>query len=325
MAKHTALPADLGDGFPTWLARAHGVSRSRLRGSDLTAPFHGVRKAQDATPHPAFADIEDPYLRQRLMRIASALDYAPRMHTGHFFSHETAAAIWGAPLPLTFSTYGDDIESTALDLHVCALGGLAVPRTQGVTRHRTRKSMVEMVVHDGLRVSSPASTWAMLGTLSVADLVALGDFFCRQFRPGYGRPDADRKPLATIDELREALVAGRRRGAERLREAVELVREDSWSPRESRVRCILIAAGLPEPELNVDVYDGVRFLACVDLAYPRQRVAIEYHGMLHGMQWARDAERVAALRAAGWTVIEVTAPLLKSPEELVRRVRQALA
>ncbi len=84
-------------------------------------------------------------------------------------------------------------------------------------------------------------------------------------------------------------------------------------------------AGLPDPELNIDVFDDRgRFVGCVDLAYPQQRVAIEYLGMLHGEQWAQDVERLAALRAAGWTVIEVTSPLLKRPDELVARVRAAL-
>ena len=119
--------------------------------------------------------------------------------------------------------------------------------------------------------------------------------------------------------------AGRRRGADRLRRAIELIREDSWSPRESELRCLLVDAGFPEPELNVDVFDGVGvFIACVDLLYPRQRVAIEYHGVHHGAQWARDVERAAALRAAGWTVIEVTSPLLRDPARLLRRVAAAL-
>ena len=97
------------------------------------------------------------------------------------------------------------------------------------------------------------------------------------------------------------------------------------SPRESLVRCLLVDAGLGEPLLNLDVRDDTgRFLGCVDMAYPEQKVAIEYHGMLHGATWAADVERIAALRAAGWVVIEVTAPLLRTPETLIRRVATAL-
>lgn len=84
-------------------------------------------------------------------------------------------------------------------------------------------------------------------------------------------------------------------------------------------------AGLPEPALNHDVYDEHgRFLACVDLAYPERKVAVEYHGVLHHSRYAADVERIAALRAAGWTVIEVTSALLTHPDLLVERVREAL-
>ena len=84
-------------------------------------------------------------------------------------------------------------------------------------------------------------------------------------------------------------------------------------------------AGLPEPALNHDIYDEHgRFLGCVDLAYPELRVAIEYHGLIHAGNYAEDVERIAALRAAGWTVIEVTHALYSQPEELLRRIRRAL-
>jgi hypothetical protein len=134
-----------------------------------------------------------------------------------------------------------------------------------------------------------------------------------------------RPPLATIDGLLEALSSGRRVGAGRLREAASFIREDCWSPRECAVRLALVLAGVPEPELNVDVRDeSGRFLGCVDMLYRSHKVVIEYLGMLHDTSWARDVERLAALRAAGYVVIEVTAPLLANPAELVARVRRAL-
>jgi very-short-patch-repair endonuclease len=92
------------------------------------------------------------------------------------------------------------------------------------------------------------------------------------------------------------------------------------------LRCTLVFAGLPEPALNHDAYDRHgRFLGCVDLAYPELRIAIEYHGRLHHAQYAEDVERIAALRAAGWIVIEVTNALFARPDELVARVRAAIA
>ena len=320
MGRRTELPQALGDEFSAALARRHGVSRSRLRGDDLRSPFFGVRISAGV----AFdTDAEDPHQRQRLARIARAREYSPRLHQGHFFSHQTATAIWGGPLPLEFAEDGriaDDFPP-----HVCALGPLAEPRTSGIIGHRTRSSFTSILEHDGLRVSSPAATWASLGSLSLYDLIALGDYFCRAWRRGHGRPTPGRAPLATTADLRTMLEVGRRCGAERLRAALPRIREDSWSPRESLVRCLLVDAGLPEPLLNVDVHDGTgRFLGCVDMAYREEKVAVEYLGMLHGATWAIDVERIAALRAASWTVIEVTAPLLRRPEDLVRRVAAAL-
>lgn len=323
MSPSDPLPDDVNDAFPIWLARLNGVSRGRLRGSDLESPFYGVRMRGDAVAH--VGEIENPYERQRELRVARARQYAPRLHSGHFFSHETAASIWGAPLPLAFTPAGEIAGAADLELHVSALGHVPFPRTSGIRGHRTLQRLTELRDHDGLRVSSPAATWASLGALPLFDLIALGDYFCRRWRPGYGRPSVDREPLASIDDLRDMVEAGRRHGVARLREALGAIREDSWSPRESQVRCILMAAGLPEPELNVDIFDAHgSFLGCVDMVYPVQRVAIEYLGMLHGEQWAQDVERLAALRSAGWTVIEVTSPLLKRPDELVARVRAAL-
>lgn len=320
MGRRTELPDELGGEFSAALARRHGVTRSRLRGGDLRAPFFGVRIAADISFE---VDAEDPYQRQRLRRIARAREYAPRLHNGHFFSHQTAASIWGGPLPLEFTEDGriaDDFPP-----HVCALGPLAEPRTSGIIGHRTRWSFTAMTQHEGLRVSSPAATWASLGSLRLHDLIALGDYFCREWRQGRGRPDPGRTPLATTDDLRRMLEVGRRIGADRLRAALPRIRQDSWSPRESLVRCVLVDAGLPEPQLNVDVFDDAgRFLGCVDMSYGEEKVAVEYLGMLHGATWAADVERIAALRAAGWIVIEVTAPLLRRPEELARRVASAL-
>lgn len=315
------LPDDLPDDFPVWLARAYGVTHGRLRRVDLDTPFFGVRVRSE----PVAVESDDPYERQRAFRVARARQYAPRLHTGHFFSHQTAASVWGAPLPLKFLPDGEVAAASDLDLHVSAYGHIPFPRATGVKGHRTLLRLTAVSEHDGLRVSSPAATWASLGDLPLFDLVALGDFFCRRWRSGRGRPHAGRLPLTTIEELRSMMDAGRRRGADRLRAAVDLIREDSWSPRESHVRCVLVTAGLPEPELNVDLFDARgRFLGCVDMAYPRERVAIEYLGMLHGERWAQDVERLAALRAAGWNVVEVTSPLLKRSDELIARVRAAL-
>ncbi|MFB7842995.1 hypothetical protein [Microbacterium sp. NPDC056052] len=313
MPRSQPLPEDLGASFTIGAARDLGVGAGRLRGGDLIRPYSGVR----ARIPPRLEREEDPYAEQRRLRIEQALRYAPRLRPRQYFSHETAAALWGGPLPLV-------PQGRGIEVHVSTLGEGPLVRAAGVVRHRGDPRLVRVRTDLGVPVASPVSTWAQLGRLPFPDLVALGDFLCRVWRRGVGRPQPGRAPLATVAQLRSAVAAGRRPGGPSLREAIEWIREDSWSPRESEVRCLLVSAGLPEPELNVDLFDGGAFLGCVDLVYRAQKVAIEYLGRVHADSWGTDVERLARLRAAGWTVIEVTAELLADPRELVRRVHRAL-
>jgi very-short-patch-repair endonuclease len=116
------------------------------------------------------------------------------------------------------------------------------------------------------------------------------------------------------------------RGTRRARRAVALSDERAESPPESVLRVLLRLAGLmPEPQYVVRDAEG-RFVARVDLAFPEQRVAIEYDGAWHGRpgQLARDRRRLDALVAAGWTVLHVTAGDLHDPSALVNAVRRLL-
>ncbi|MEV7632459.1 hypothetical protein AB0N64_08635 [Microbacterium sp. NPDC089318] len=314
------LPASLGRRFTVQEAMDAGARRGRLHRSDLTIPFRGVRARIDRTQF----DGTDPYARQSAQRRIRALEYAPRLRPGQFLSHDSAVALRGGPLPLVIDR-GEVVDGRTLPVHVSTLGDRPLVRAKGVRAHRADPGCCALVTALGITLGSPATTFAQLGDWSLFDLVALGDFLCRAWRPGPGRRDVGRRPFATLDELRATVAATRWRGIRRLREALELTREDSWSPRESVLRLHLVMAGLPEPLLNHDVYDEHgRFLGCVDLAYPHLKVAIEYQSMLHHARYSDDVERIAALRAAGWIVIEVTSSLLARPEELVARVRRAL-
>lgn len=326
-----ALPESLGNRFSIRDAREAGVSRGRLHRSDLAKPFRGTR----SIPSPGAVAVavagQDPFARQASERRERARDYAPLLRPGQFFSHETAVALWGGPLRLVTTTTGrrhaapEPVEGRTLPVHVSTFGGGPLVRAAGVRGHRADPAKARAMLSDGVMVSTPATMFAQLGAWSLSDLVALGDFLCRVWRPGFGRPDVGRSPLSSIDELRTTVASTRWMNVRRLRAALDLVREDSWSPRESRLRVQLVLAGLPEPLLNQDVYDDHgRFLACVDLAYPHLKIAIEYQSMLHHSRYAADVERIAALRAAGWTVIEVTSDLLSRPDALIARVSAAL-
>lgn len=320
------LPDDLGAQFTVQDARGAGVGAGRLRRGDLERPFHGVRTRRSALSLPEMNAFELQAAERRIR----AREYAPRLRPGQFLSHETAAALLGGPLPLVLEqkTPGGPLaraDGRTLPVHVSTLGAGPLVRTAGVRGHRADPATTRVGTADAMPLVHPATLWTQLGAWQLLDLVALGDFLCRVWRPGYGRRDIGKTPLCTVAELRAAVDAGRRPGTRRLREAVELVREDARSPRESMLRCHLVLAGLPEPVLNLDVYDDQgRFLGCVDLAYPERKVAIEYHGTIHHANYAQDVERIAALRAAGWIVIEVTSALFSRPDAMVERVRAAL-
>lgn len=317
MPRHTSLPRGLGDEFTWAQARALGVSPRRLRGSDLEQPFAGVRmRAADRDESNTGAHGSRRYdrLHEREFSLVRALGLRLAA-TGQLLSHRSAAVVWGAPLPHTEKP----------ELHAAAVRPATRPRIRGVIGHAIDASRCEARLHRGLPVPSAACTWAMLADLPIARLVAVGDYFVRAYRPGWGRPNAGRPAHTTLGSLERVVSLGRWKGQRNLERALPLIREDSWSPAESRLRFELVTAGLPEPQLNVDVFDGDgSFLGCVDLVHPEYRVAVEYQSEMHSVSYAEDIERIERLRAAGWNVIQVTKALLARPEELVRRVTAAL-
>lgn len=309
----TPLPEELATEFHTSAARELGVSKQRLRANDLARPFRGVR-VRAAAPGQSSSSI-NIYAQARDRELALIRALSTGLHAGQFFTHRSAALLWEAPLP----------HRSAPELHVGVVTPQRAPRIAGVTGHEIDPARVSLAECEGIPLTTPAHTFAMLGRLQLTPLVAIGDHFARMHRAGYGRRDVGKPPLATLAELSEVVGLGRWPGMPRLRRALELVREDSWSPRESATRVVLMMAGLPEPELNIDVFDRHgRFLGCIDLAYSRYKVGIEYQGEQHSERFAEDVEHLERLRADGWQMIQVTKTLSRRPTVLVSRVVAAL-
>lgn len=118
-------------------------------------------------------------------------------------------------------------------------------------------------------------------------------------------------------------------GAPRLARLLALADPRSESPMETRLRLLLVDAGVPPPEVQLEVRvwaDGL--VARVDLAWPDLRLAVEYDGDHHRerAQFRRDIERLNALRLAGWTVLRFTADdVLRRPAETARTVVAVIA
>lgn len=288
-----------------------GIPRRAVDAPALHRPFHGVRAASPAL------DL-DPADAQ----LAAAAAYTVQAATHQFFSHATAALLWGVPLP--FVRDGVDVSVLAPD---------RAPRGRGVRGHQLEPAATTVVTRpEGVRLTDPACTWTLLGTIlrHPYDLVAAADALVRDDRlPGpSGRiltPAA-----TTVEALTRAVArAHGRRGIVALREALARVRPGAASRMETWTRLTLVDAGLPEPVTDHDVYDARGFVGCVDLAYPAQRIAIEYEGDHHrtsAAQWHRDVEKHERLAQAGWRVIRVTREmLLTRPGALILAVRAALA
>jgi hypothetical protein len=173
----------------------------------------------------------------------------------------------------------------------------------------------DLTLRQGLPVPAAGETWAQLGGLIPRDsLVAAADAMMT-------------RGAADLDDLRIAAARLRRRGAADLEAALELARPGSESPRETELRLLLQRAGFPDPELNSDLFHGGQFVARLDLAYWRYRVAVEYDGRQHASleQFRRDADRWPAIARAGWVLIRVVDHHLENPErDVIAPVRAAL-
>jgi hypothetical protein len=292
MREHHPLPKELGTAFRTGDARELGVTKERLRGSDLSQPFRAVRTR---TPPAGAHELGRAYLQ--------------RAGDDEFFSHVTAAQLWGLPLPAAFGT--------RMLLDVAVKLPSFPPQAEGVIGHRLQRS-IRVVRFRGLPVVRPVECWVELASvLDVDELVVTGDALVRRV-----------DPLATIDELFDAVRRAKWvRGVPRLRRAVQLVRAGTDSPAETTTRVILVRAGLPEPVIGHKVFDGDRYVGRPDLAYVKERIALEYEGDLHRtdrQQFRRDIERKELFHDARWRTIRVTADHHMNPPILVRRERRAL-
>jgi hypothetical protein len=295
-----------------------GLSRRDIDDAIFERPFHGLRapagELAEDTVHAAEAQ------RQAIRR--AARHFAVYMAVDEFASHTTAAVLWGIDLPML----GDE------RIHVSVPAPQRAPRGAGVWGHQLDPRRVSVVRHPelGVRITDPASTWALLGGLvrHPYDLVAAADSIVHVDRVAgpFGRVVAP--ALAGIGDLASAIPSGRR-GVVALRDALPRVRTGVASRPETWTRLTLVDAGLPEPETDVDVYDASgEFVGCVDLAYPRLRIAVEYEGDHHRtdpVQWQRDIEKHDRLAELGWRVIRVTrAMVFDESRTLVARVRAAL-
>ncbi|HEX6547450.1 MAG TPA: DUF559 domain-containing protein [Candidatus Dormibacteraeota bacterium] len=116
-------------------------------------------------------------------------------------------------------------------------------------------------------------------------------------------------------------------GVARFRRVVELADPKAESPMETRLRLLIVHAGLPMPQVQaVLTGDHGEVLGRGDLYYPGARLVIEYDGANHRDRFVEDNRRQNRLISAGLRILRFTAAdVLGNPAGVVAQIRAALA
>ena len=298
MASRVPLPTALRDSaFRAADAAEHGIGRGRLRSPDVAHPFHGVNSV----------GLDLDHILERCRAAEPLLDH------GRWFSHTTALALWGAPLP-----------RSVVDIHVSVLFPRTPPRRRGVIGHAL--ASIEPALRLGLPVVAPADAWCQAASiLSREECVVVADFLLTGRKVGTHREPA----LVTLAELE--IAADRHRGARgalRVAWALPRARVGPDSRPESLLRLLLVAHRIEEPTIGhpIEVEGGL--VLHPDLALVRARVVLEYEGDGHRLDrrtWLADIARRELIESAGWRVVRVTSvDLFEQPRAFVERLRAIL-
>ena len=227
---------------------------------------------------------------------------------GTFASHHAAARLWamegieGAPLEV----------STTRD----------VRRLPGVIVHRVTAWPPCDIEISATPITKPERTLLDLAaTIPVARLELALD-------------SSLRRRITTVPRLRWRLNEVGTKGKSRSNVLRQLLAERPVgeafpeSGLETRLHRLIADSWLPPPERQYVVRSGNNFVARVDFAYPKQRVAIEADGYRYhsGRQvWERDLARRNALQSLGWSVLHFTHhQVVHGREDVVTMIESAL-
>jgi very-short-patch-repair endonuclease len=235
-----------------------------------------------------------------VIRALAALTVSP---AASVVSHHTAAKLWGG------------IPPESPDVHVTVPDGHR-PKIEGIRPHRVA-AMPPWVRRRGLPVTSAERTFLDMGRWSnLVELVVLGDSLVRA-------------KATTPERLVAAAAEWEGQHKRVLRRAASFVRDKVDSPMESRLRMLIVLAGLPEPVVNFDVEDhGGRVVYRIDLSFPDRKLAFEFDGRHHierQDQWEGDLLRREDLEDDGWKfVVVLSSQLWGDPESVLARVSAAM-
>ena len=224
-----------------------------------------------------------------LVRMRAAMCRLPE---GAVFSGPTAAFLHG-------------LDSRCAVIEATIPPPTRISRRVGINIKRRRLTSDEVGVRKGMPVTSPIRTVIDLCVrLDLVEAVVVLDA-------------ALHKKVVRLEDVRACA---------RLREVVDLAEPATASPMETRLRLLLVLAGLPRPKVQVSLGDATSFLGRVDLYYPEHRLAIEYDGATHRDSLASDNRRQNKLLDAGYRILRFTASdVLDFPQDVIALVRSAIS
>jgi hypothetical protein len=288
MAPRAVVPPELKRG-PFSLAEAQqaGLTRDQLRGTGWRRVARGLYVWGGLGQGPAL----------------SLAAVQRRVPVGAAFSGRTAAWLDGLDLPPC-----DPTEVTIPRL--CGVSAL-----EGALVRRAELPPGDVVERKGLPVTSALRTVTDIGRQQpLVEAVVAADM-------------ALHARLVDLAKLGVYVAAHpRSRGIAQLRRVLELAEPATESPMETRLRLLLVLAGLPRPHAPIAPHDaGGRFLARPDLYYPARRLGLEYDGGGHRDSLVEDDRRQNRLLGAGYRLLRFTAAdLHHTPDRLVTQVRDVL-
>ncbi|WP_243400035.1 hypothetical protein [Arthrobacter glacialis] len=278
---------------------AAGATRSRLRAQDLSIPSRQIRVPRGK-------------MQQLLDRVRP---YTALCGSG-CISHVTAAQLHGMPLPW----FDDEIRT----IHLTRPAHSAQARRRNVIGHNNALEPEEIMMIDGVPVTTPARTFLDLGTLlGLNDLVAVADFLVCEHDRYFEPPKFPVVPAETL----ASYIAGKRsiRGLQAARTAVELMRVGVDSPPETRLRLMLQRAGLPEFTTNYAIAGSPE--VSPDLACEEFKTSGEYEGEVHKTPEKQlfDSTRDERTAARGWLQVKVyKADMRRGDAHVVDMFKRAL-
>jgi hypothetical protein len=187
-------------------------------------------------------------------------------------------------------------------------------RLAGASVRRAVLAQEEIVTRRGLSTTSPLRTVVDLaGRNPLTEGVVAADMFLHS-------------RLVSLAELRRYVdTHPGARGIARLRCVVDLAEPKTESPMETRLRMLLVLAGLPRPEVQASIRDDDGRFLRPDLLYRNHRLALEYDGGNHRDRLVDDNRRQNGLVITGIRILRFTAAdVYGTPDRVVMLVRHAL-